>query len=495
VENKKHKTLGQVYTPIWIVNEILDLLKYDNEDILEKYILEPSCGDGVFLEEIVKRYINIAIKKKLNTHIIIKYLEKYVYGIEIDDIECEKTIIKLNQLINLTLGNDIQVNWNIINSNTFHFYKNFPYFFDFIVGNPPYVRIHNIDLETKTILKNEFIFTEGSMDIYLSFFEMSLNMLKTNGKIGFITSNSYLHNNSYKKFRNYLKENKLVELIIDFKANKLFENFSTYTAITILSKNNKNSFIYKEMINGKIEIVNTIDYINLNSNDWSFSNDSNTAFISSLTVDKNGTISDFFNVQYGFATLRDKIFIGKIKEHDVNLVFFNDHLIEKKILKKIVKASKFRGNINDTDYVIFPYFLDSNRYKPFSETELMENFPLAYKYLLINKEELLKRDIDKGVQWFEFGRSQGIQSMNNEKIVVSTMMNDEIKYYKLPADIFIYSGIFIIKNKSYSEWDMIEKILSSDDFCKFIKITAKDLSGGYKSVTTKHIKEFKINTL
>jgi hypothetical protein len=39
---KKHKILGQVFTPKWIVNEILDSLEYNNENILDKYILEPS---------------------------------------------------------------------------------------------------------------------------------------------------------------------------------------------------------------------------------------------------------------------------------------------------------------------------------------------------------------------------------------------------------------------------------------------------------------------
>ena len=50
----KHKSLGQVFTPNWIVSEILDLVGYNNESILDKYILEPSSGDGAFLLEIVK---------------------------------------------------------------------------------------------------------------------------------------------------------------------------------------------------------------------------------------------------------------------------------------------------------------------------------------------------------------------------------------------------------------------------------------------------------
>lgn len=57
INMQKHKILGQVYTPSWIVSEMLNHAQYEGASICDKYILEPSCGDGAFLCEIVKRYI------------------------------------------------------------------------------------------------------------------------------------------------------------------------------------------------------------------------------------------------------------------------------------------------------------------------------------------------------------------------------------------------------------------------------------------------------
>jgi adenine-specific DNA-methyltransferase len=57
----KSKNLGQVNTPDWIVKKILDMSGYSGKSILDKYIMEPSCGDGAFLIEIVKRYITEAL--------------------------------------------------------------------------------------------------------------------------------------------------------------------------------------------------------------------------------------------------------------------------------------------------------------------------------------------------------------------------------------------------------------------------------------------------
>ena len=53
----KEKRLGQIFTPQYLVEDILDFAGYSNSNnILEKHIIDNSCGDGAFLCEIVRRY-------------------------------------------------------------------------------------------------------------------------------------------------------------------------------------------------------------------------------------------------------------------------------------------------------------------------------------------------------------------------------------------------------------------------------------------------------
>ena len=111
---------------------------------------------------------------------------------------------------------------------------------------------------------------------------------------------------------------------------------------------------------------------------------------------------------------------------------------------------------------------------------------------MLFRSELESRDIDKKAVWYEFGRSQGVQSIHQEKIVLSTLVNGQIDFYKVPKEILMYSGLFIVKNSPNSDWKMIEETLKSEEFYKYIRLTGKDFSGGYKSVTSKQIKEFKI---
>jgi len=57
------KTKGRVYTPDYIVKNILDMAHYNGAHILKKHVIDNSCGDGAFLCEIVDRYCKNAIKK------------------------------------------------------------------------------------------------------------------------------------------------------------------------------------------------------------------------------------------------------------------------------------------------------------------------------------------------------------------------------------------------------------------------------------------------
>lgn len=464
----KHKTLGQVFTPNWIVNEILDLIHYNTKDILTKYIIEPSCGNGAFLEEIVKRYINIAKENNYTTNQIKEGLEKYIYGVEIDKIEYNNCINRLNNLI--------EVKWNIFNTNTIYWYKDYLYKFDYVVGNPPYIRVHNIDIETRNVLKNDFLFAKGTMDLYVCFFELSIKLLKDNGTIGFITPNSYLHNTSYKVFREYLKKQSIINTIINFKSNKLFDKYSTYSAITILNKSEY--FYYKEYINNKIELVNTIK---TSETDWLLSNKSNEMFLNELKSMPN-CVGDYFDVQYGIGTLRDKIYISKIKEYNDTLVLFNNHLIEKDIIKKIVKGSRFNTN----EYAIFPY-VKNNKYEIIKEDTLKEKYPYCYDYFLKHKTELESRSMEKNSLWYAYGRSQGIQTIHTNKIVINPLIKDKIDYYNVSEDVLVYSGLFIVNKTDLK----IDDILKTDSFLKYIILTGKDFSGGYKSITPKQIKSFR----
>lgn len=81
------KKFGEVYTPLHIVNKMLDMLEEENPEAftdISKTFLEPACGNGNFLVEIYKRKLKIC----KSTSDGLKALES-IYGIDIleDNVE------------------------------------------------------------------------------------------------------------------------------------------------------------------------------------------------------------------------------------------------------------------------------------------------------------------------------------------------------------------------------------------------------------------------
>ncbi len=195
----------------------MNRLEYNGESILKKYVFEPGCGDGNFLYQIINRYIGSGLKHGLSKKEIKSGLEKYIYGIEIDECVFKQCINRLNQLSNKYGITDVK--WKIFNDDILNFWEKKLPSFDYVVGNPPYVRIHNIDKSKISDIKNRYVFCRnGIIDLFLVFFEIGINSLKKDsGKLGFITPNSFIHNSTYVDFRGYLKNEGLIKELINFK--------------------------------------------------------------------------------------------------------------------------------------------------------------------------------------------------------------------------------------------------------------------------------------
>ncbi len=92
---------GEVFTPIWLVEAMLDLVKDESERINSRF-LEPACGSGNFLTQILKRKL-AAVELKYGksdfdrSHYALLGL-MCIYGIELltDNIdECHANLLEI----------------------------------------------------------------------------------------------------------------------------------------------------------------------------------------------------------------------------------------------------------------------------------------------------------------------------------------------------------------------------------------------------------------
>ena len=461
------KSKGRVYTPDYIVNNILDMAHYVGDDIIERHVIDNSCGDGAFLCSIISRYCETALENGISTKTLKKHLEKYIHGIEIEPIEYRKCLENVNSIIR-RYGITTDIEWDILCDDTLKVDK-YNGKMDYVLGNPPYVRVHNLDDSLDTTKR--FSFAQGGMtDLYIVFYEIGLKMLNKNGILGYITPSSFFNSLAGNYMRKFFVQGKLIEKIVDLKHFQAF-NATTYTTIVILNKQHNSKeldyyqFDKKNLIPYYIETLIPEDYYI--SKNFYFSNKQNLALLKKI----------FFNIGHcdievknGYATLCDDVYIGSFD-------------FKTKYIIPVIKASR-----GERKQIIYPY--DRNG-KLITEEELRKEEKL-YKYLLKNKSKLVNRSSEKKDDscWFAFGRSQAINDTYKNKISINALLRtpSDLKIVSAPAGTGVYSGLYLIGNEQ--SLSKISEILLNEEFSIYISLLGKYKSGGYYTFSSKDVKAY-----
>lgn len=462
----KAKKSGQVFTPKYIVDEMLDYVGYFDERILRKHIIDNSCGDGAFLKSIVKRYCEEAQKVGLPAALLKQELATFIHGIDIDKVALEQCLLNLNS-VSSQYGIE-NVEWDLRNENTLTV-DEFDGKMDFVVGNPPYVRVHNLDSSYNAVKK--FRFASGGMtDLYLVFFELGFKMLSETGRLCYITPSSWLNSVAAKELRRFIIQNKNLVSLTDLEHFQAFENATTYTIISLFAKNNRNTFFDYYTFNRqtlKREFKANISIFDCNIDGHFYLSDKSGLEL--IKAIKNGKSYKYVSVKNGFATLADSVFIG----NDIPM---------SKITIKVLKASTgkwYQG--------LFPY----DKKGKLLPTEIVFSEPQIASYFEAHKAELLKGKDDNPF-YYGYGRTQALADVWKEKIAINTLLRTEkdLKIERVGTGQGLYSGLYIITNSNNVSFDYIKDILNRKEFTDYIKLLKKYKSGGYYTFNSKDIEQY-----
>lgn len=161
---------GQVFTPPAVVAQMLALRRNHGR------VLEPSCGDGVFLAALPE-----AVALELDAEIAppaARVMDFFAYP------ETEK--------------------------------------FDTIIGNPPYVRSRDVLPETARLLTSQLL--DGHANLYLHFIEKCLRHLNPGGELIFITPRDFLKSTGAKQLNTWLYEQGTITDMLDLGDVRIFRD-------------------------------------------------------------------------------------------------------------------------------------------------------------------------------------------------------------------------------------------------------------------------------
>lgn len=229
-------------------------------------VVDPACGSGAFMVAAFDYLYNEYEKTNeklaeltgqrgildLNKEI----LNNNLFGVDINDESIEITKLSLwlktaergkpleSLDDNFIAGNSLGFNTPVPGS-SFCWQQAFPAIFanggfDVVLGNPPYVR-QELFSDIKPWLCENYAVYHGVLDLYGYFFELGAKLLKSNGRMAYISSATFFKTGSGAMLRTFLSENTTVEKIIDFGDVQVFEGVTTYPAILTFKNSQANA--------------------------------------------------------------------------------------------------------------------------------------------------------------------------------------------------------------------------------------------------------------
>jgi adenine-specific DNA-methyltransferase len=401
---KTQKQLGQYFTPESIANFMISLTSMNKN----AEILEPSCGEGIFIDLLQEKGF------------------ENVVGYEID-----------SDLRNYRLQSQI-VYKSFVS-------EKFDRKFDIIIGNPPYIRWKNLPQDLKNELNSNALWNRyfNSLCDYLYIFILkSVELLKENGELIFITPEYWLNTTHSQTLRNYLVENGTFERIYHFNETPIFDSATVSTVIfkyvkngfpkqSISSENTQNKVIQifkyderkkptQEVLNNIEQITEKIEIEQFKKNErWIFAPEKERNELKSFEIacKKKGSFSLFGGEEYAtigeICDIGNGMVSGMDKAFQLNGEILNE--FEKQALIKVVKAKDIQPFICEAE--IKYIFIREN----IDESEFAEKYPAFYKKLKPLENELLKRyDYNRQVNYWEwaFLRNYNLFSKPVPKIFV-----------------------------------------------------------------------------
>ena len=262
---EERKKLGEFYTPPEVVNYLLKAVGWPGEGKL----LDFACGSGGFLVEALREKLKDMERRGLSAEAQWQGAGE-IYGFDINPFAAH--IAEMNLLFMLVdkfrdamderkeLGKDFtlpDLNIFIIDAlldgrevdlqqEDFANWPGESYFdshysrdtqkYDYLVGNPPYIRNERLSERAKDFYQQIFEgYKEGNTDIFAYFVKKGMDWLDEGGKMGLIVSQSLAESKSSNKVRSFLEQYTIQEIVPLEWAN-VFKFSSVNPFLIVISK-------------------------------------------------------------------------------------------------------------------------------------------------------------------------------------------------------------------------------------------------------------------
>lgn len=230
---------GAIFTRSEVVDFILDLAGYtEDQPLHEKRLLEPSFGGGDFLLPIIQRLLS-AWRAARPIGTAVDDLGDAIRAVELHHDTFRSTyaaVVALLKREGLSANAATALAGRWLSQGDF-LLAPLEGQFDFVVGNPPYVRPELIPAPLLAEYRSRYQTMYDRADIYIPFIERSLTALSAGGNLGFICADRWMKNRYGGPLRSLVAERFHLKVYVDMVDTPAFHSdVIAYPAITIISR-------------------------------------------------------------------------------------------------------------------------------------------------------------------------------------------------------------------------------------------------------------------
>lgn len=494
---------GVVYTKPWVVELILDLAGYTSQaNLADSLAVEPAAGEGAFLVPMALRLASACLRQGRPPI----DCESSLIAYELEEVSARKARGTVADALR-TVGVDRPTAEHL----AFHWVRAGDYLFeaprlplaDFVIGNPPYIRLEEIPAGTVDLYRDAYPSMKGRADLYVAFFEAGLRQLKRNGACAFICPDRWMLNQYGAELRRLVTSRFSVEAIVEMHEVGAFEDdVSAYPAITLIRRAEQSRTIVASLgscvdqssgpalarslrsaadgrtspLPGGLKLA-VVESWFTGSDPWPCSSPARLALIrrfeesfGSLESESSGT-----KVGIGVATGLDKVYITR-----------NAGLVESSRLLPLAMAQDTTsGHFRWSGHFLV------NPWDPSGLVDL-EDFPLLREYLEKAESQIKKRDTARRnpVGWYRTIDRVNPPLTGQKKIYIPDI-KDRLEPVLDVGETYPHHNLYFVQS---SRWDLevLGGLLLSSVVQLFIEAYGVRMRGGYLRFQAQYLRRIRV---
>ena len=490
---------GAIYTRREVVEFVLDLGGYTSDRPLYSCrLLEPSFGDGDFLQIVIERLFE-SWRQSNACGGLFAALAPCIRGVELHQSSFVSTRGKVIAWLEdagmaAYEAEHLADAWLLQGD---FLLTELPGPFDFVVGNPPYVRQELIPDALIAEYRARYRTVFDRADIYIPFIERSLSLLGEGGTLGFICADRWMKNRYGGPLRQMVAEGYHLKAYVDMTDTPAFHaDVIAYPAITIITKekSGKTRIAHRPAIDKTVldslarqlladrpptpdGPVKEMADVAAGAEPWILESPDQLMLIRRLEHDFPAIEEAGCKVGIGVATGADKAFIGPFNELDVE----DDRKLPLAMTRDIDSGEvKWRG------LGIVNPFADSGGLVD------LNDYPRLKKYLEQRRDQIAKRYVAEKApaNWYRTIDRIYPALATQPKLLIPDIKGEAHIVYE-DGRLYPHHNLYFIVS---DEWDLraLRAVLRSGIAKLFVSIYATRMRGGYLRFQAQYLRRIRL---